>query len=288
MSRLPGLCLAYKPCEPRVAARLKRKREEEVKIEAQGLGIEFKLGERLLTVLHDVNVTIPDQKFVCLLGPSGCGKSTFLRCVAGLEKPTAGRVLVGDITSPGPGPDRSMVFQDHALFPWYSVADNIKFGLRTRRNRHLLTRPADDVVKDLVELIGLQGFENAYPHQISGGMRQRVGIARALAVDPGALLMDEPFAALDAITREELQSQLVEIWQRTKKTVLFVTHSVEEAAYLGDEVHVFGSRPASVRETIKVDLPRPRNKTSRPFIEITEHLRHSIDTVSRPAMRVVA
>lgn len=258
-----------------------------MKVEAEHLGIVFKLNKRLLTVFRDMNMIVPDRKFVCLLGPSGCGKSTFLRCVAGLEKPTSGRLLINGAPVQGPGPDRSMVFQDHALFPWYSVADNIKFGLRARRNRHLLLkRDANDIVADLIELIGLQGFENAYPHQISGGMRQRVGIARALAVDPGALLMDEPFGALDAITRDELQDQLVTVWERTSKTVLFVTHSVEEAVYLGDEVHVFGTRASSIRETISVDLPRPRNRISRRFIEIVDHLRHMID-MSRPAIKDV-
>lgn len=252
-----------------------------VKIEAIALGKEFTLGARRLSVLHDVNVTITPGRFVCLLGPSGCGKSTFLRCVAGLEMPTHGRLLLDGVPVHGPGPDRSMVFQDYALFPWYTVAQNIQFGLRARRNRHLRGRDVEAVTRELVGLVGLQGFETAYPHQISGGMRQRVGLARALAVDPGVLLMDEPFAAIDAITRETLQRQLVEIWTRTAKMVLFVTHSVDEAAYLGDEVHVFGPRPASIRESLAIDLPRPRDKTARRFTEIAAHLRHSIDEALR-------
>ena len=220
---------------------------------------------------------IGDGKFVCLLGPSGCGKSTFLRCVAGLEQPTSGRILLDGVPVRGPGPDRSMVFQDYALFPWYTVAQNILFGLRLRHNRHLGARDRPTILRELVALVGLEGFEYAYPHQISGGMRQRVGLARALAVEPGALLMDEPFAAIDAITREDLQQQMVDVWSKTKKTILFVTHSVAEAAFLGDEVHVFGSRPASIRESVTIDLPRPRDPTSPDLAAIAARLRRAID-----------
>jgi NitT/TauT family transport system ATP-binding protein len=259
-----------------------------MKIEAIGLGKEFTLGARRLSVLQDVNVAIAHRRFACLLGPSGCGKSTFLRCVAGLDRPTTGRILLDGAPVRGPGPDRSMVFQDYALFPWYTVAQNIQFGLTVRRNRRLRGRAPEEVTAELVGLVGLQGFEHAFPHQISGGMRQRVGLARALAVDPGALLMDEPFAAIDAITREGLQRQLVEVWARTHKTVLFVTHSVDEAAYLGDEVHVFGPRPASIRETVAIDLPRPRNKEAPEFIAILAHLRRSIDEAMRGAEETAA
>jgi len=256
-----------------------------LKIEAIGLGKEFTLGGRKLSVLKDVNVSVSDGRFVCLLGPSGCGKSTFLRCVAGLERQSSGRLLVDGAPVIGPGPDRSMVFQDYALFPWYTAAENVQFGLRVRRNRLLRRRDPDVVTRELLTLVGLQGFENAYPHQISGGMRQRVGLARALAVDPGALLMDEPFAAIDAITREGLQRQLIEVWTRTKKTVLFVTHSVDEATYLGDEVHVFGPRPASIRESVFIELPRPRDTMAPAFLDIVRRLRRAIDDGSRPPDR---
>jgi NitT/TauT family transport system ATP-binding protein len=254
-----------------------------VNIAAINLGKQYKLGTRTLIVLNDLNVTIEDRRFVCLLGPSGCGKSTLLRCIAGLELPSSGRLLLDGVPVSGPGPDRTMVFQDYALFPWYTVAQNIQFGLRTRKNARLRARDGDALTRELVGLVGLDGFEQAYPHQISGGMRQRVSLARALAVDPGALLMDEPFAAIDAITREGLQRQLVEVWARTHKTVLFVTHSVDEAAYLGDEVHVFGPRPATIRESIAIDLPRPRDKESSAFIAVVSHLRRSIDDAMRAA-----
>jgi NitT/TauT family transport system ATP-binding protein len=249
-----------------------------VRVEARHLGKQFLLAGRNLAVLHDVNCVIADGRFVCLLGPSGCGKSTFLRCVAGLERPSSGEILVDGVAVRGPGPDRTMVFQDYALFPWYTVEQNILFGLRLRHNRKLRGSDQAQVLRELVTLVGLQGFENAYPHQISGGMRQRVGLARALAVNPGALLMDEPFAAIDAITREDLQRQVVEVWAKTKKTILFVTHSVDEAAFLGDEVHVFGARPASIRESVSIDLPRPRDTTVPAFSEIVRRLRRAIDT----------
>jgi NitT/TauT family transport system ATP-binding protein len=254
-----------------------------LRVEARHLEKTFQLGRRTLAVLNDVNLVVGDGRFVCLLGPSGCGKSTFLRCVAGLERPTGGELLVDGAPVEGPGPDRSMVFQDYALFPWYTVAQNILFGLNVRKNRHLRSLDQAEVLRELVALVGLQGFEHAYPHQISGGMRQRVGLARALAVNPGALLMDEPFAALDAITREDLQRQLVDVWSRTRKTVLFVTHSVDEAAFLGDEVHVFGTRPASIRESVTVELPRPRATASAAFIDITNRLRRAIDVGVRAA-----
>ena len=248
-----------------------------MRIHAQNLGKDFALDGRTLNVLSDVNVDIADGRFACLLGPSGCGKSTFLRCVAGLEAATRGELLVDDRPVLGPGPDRTMVFQDYALFPWYTVAQNIAFGLTLARNVHLANRVSDGTIDNLLKLVGLSGFANAYPHQISGGMRQRVAIARALAVDPGVLLMDEPFAAIDAITRETLQREIVDIWSKTRKTILFVTHSVAEAVYLGDEVHVFGTRPASIRETLEIDLPRPRDPAHPRFVEAVEYLRNAID-----------
>lgn len=246
-------------------------------IVARNLGKTFAIAGRELNVLQGVSVDIPDGHFACLLGPSGCGKSTFLRCVAGLERATSGELLIDGHPVEGPGPDRSMVFQDYALFPWYTVIQNIGLGLRLKRSRAIASRAGDGTLDSLVKLVGLGGFENALPHQISGGMRQRVALARALAVDPAALLMDEPFAAIDAITRETLQREIVDIWAKTRKTILFVTHSVAEAVYLGDEVHVFGTRPASIRETLKIDLPRPRDSSSPRFIDAVEYLRHAID-----------
>ena len=248
-----------------------------MRIEARHLGKTFALGGDDLQVLHDLNVAIEPGRFICLLGPSGCGKSTFLRCIAGLEQPSHGELLVDGHPAGKPGPDRSMVFQDYALFPWYTVAENVLFGLKLRRNRGTKSADPQNKLRSLLALVGLSGFEHAYPHQISGGMRQRVGLARALAVDPGALLMDEPFAAVDAITREGLQRELVDVWMKTGITIVFVTHSVDEATFLADEVHVFGMRPASIRYSCTIDLPRPRTSTSVPFQEIAATLRNAID-----------
>lgn len=248
-----------------------------MRIVAENLGKSFKLGSEDLNVLEGVNASFEDGQFACLLGPSGCGKSTFLRCIAGLETATRGRLDIDGKKVAGPGPDRSMVFQDYALFPWYTVEENIRFGLKLRHNRSRAGRSADGTIDQLIQLVGLKGFEKAWLHQISGGMRQRVAIARALAVDPGALLMDEPFAAVDAITRETLQREIVEVWAKTRKTILFVTHSVPEAVYLGDVVHVFGTRPASICESLAIDLPRPRNPTDPRFAAAVEHLRNAID-----------
>jgi NitT/TauT family transport system ATP-binding protein len=246
-------------------------------IESVNLTKRFDLDGRDLQVLKDVTVSIEEGRFVCLLGPSGCGKSTFLRCIAGLERPSGGTLRLDGQPIEGPGPDRGMVFQDYALLPWCTVTQNIQFGLRLRHNRHLLNeRSLAEITHDLIELTDLGGFENAYPHQISGGMRQRVGLARALSLSPRVLLMDEPFAALDAITRESLQRQFLDIWARTGKTVVFVTHSVDEAAFLGDEVHIFGTRPASIRRSLKIDLPRPRFTSSLEFVRIVAELKESI------------
>lgn len=248
-----------------------------MQIRARDIHKRFRIDEKDLVVLEHLSVDIEEGKFICLLGPSGCGKSTFLRCIAGLETPSQGEILVDGRPVVGPGPDRAMVFQDYALFPWCTVADNIMFGLRLRKNKGLRGKLEQEVLDELVNLVGLRGFEHAYPYQISGGMRQRVGIARALSVNPGVLLMDEPFAAIDAITREQLQGQLLYTWEKTRKTIVFVTHSVEEAVFLADEVHVFGARPASIRETFKVDLPRPRNHASSEFAAIASQMRASID-----------
>jgi NitT/TauT family transport system ATP-binding protein len=249
-----------------------------VRILARNLAKEFRLDGRDLKVLHDINLTIEDESFTCLLGPSGSGKSTFLRCVAGLETPTAGTLLVDGDPVTGPGPDRSVVFQDYALFPWYTVIENIQFGLRTRKNKHLRKLDTNKITRSLIEMVRLTGFENAYPHQISGGMRQRVALARALAVQPGALLMDEPFAAVDAITRTGLQRQLAEVWSKTRTTVLFVTHSVEEAVFLADEIHVFSVRPATIHKSVKVDLARPRDPALAGFAALVGQLTQAIDS----------
>lgn len=203
----------------------------------------------------DVNLEVDRGTFVTIVGPSGCGKSSLLLAVAGLIQPASGHVMVDDRAVSGPGRDRAMVFQDFALLPWRTVLENVRFGLELHRwdGEDLNERS-----RRYVSLVGLNGFEHYRPHQLSGGMRQRVGIARALAVDPEILLLDEPFGALDAQAREVMGNELLKIWEQDKKTALFVTHSIDEAIFLGDRVVVMSKGPGRIVETIPIDLPRPR------------------------------
>ena len=227
--------------------------------------------------LEPVNLTIAANDFITVLGPSGCGKSTLLRVVAGLDRPTEGRVLLDGRAVSGPGPDRGVVFQSYTLFPWLSVADNIAFGLdekRTPRDQR------DAIVASFIGKMGLKGFENHWPKQLSGGMQQRTAIARALANDPEILLLDEPFGALDNQTRGVMQELLLGIWEREQKTVMFVTHDIEEAIFLGSRVIVMSARPGRIKADIKIELPHPRHytiKTSPEFSKlkaaITEEIR---------------
>jgi NitT/TauT family transport system ATP-binding protein len=229
------------------------------------LSKEFSKDARKIVALRDFDLEVLDGEFVCLLGPSGCGKTTVLRVLAGLESATSGSVSVHGKPISGSGPERGMVFQEFALFPWRSVRKNIEFGLEING------MPEDERAKAssrLIDLVGLKGFEDAHPSELSGGMKQRVGIARALANNPAVLLMDEPFGALDAQTRNLMQKELLRIWSATKKTILFVTHSVDEAVFLADRIVVMTARPGKVREVIPVDLARPRDRTSREFIEV--------------------
>jgi NitT/TauT family transport system ATP-binding protein len=205
--------------------------------------------------LRDVNLDVRDGEFVCIVGASGCGKTTLARIVDGLIPWDSGEVLVGDRSVHEPGPDRAFVFQGDALYPWRTVAGNAVFGLEVQDKPPSLSQ---SVVERLLRLVGLSGFADHYPHELSGGMRQRVNLARALAVDPEVLLMDEPFAALDAQTREIMQSELLGIWRNARKTVIFITHQIDEAVYLGDRVVVLSARPGRVREDLRIDLPRPR------------------------------
>ena len=218
-----------------------------------GVRREFVRDGRAFASLDGIELTVADQEFVAIVGPSGCGKTTCLRMVAGLEFPTAGSVSVGGVPVAAPGPDRAVVFQQFALFPWKTVAQNIAFGLKS------LGASADErraKVARFIELMGLQGYETAFPHQLSGGMQQRVAIARAYALDPAVLLMDEPFGALDAQTRTVMQEELVRLARRNPRTVLFITHAVEEAVYLADRVVVMTRRPGRIREVIDVAAVR--------------------------------
>jgi NitT/TauT family transport system ATP-binding protein len=207
--------------------------------------------------LSDISLTISDGAFVSILGPSGCGKSTLLYIVGGFVAPTEGHVRMKGKAITGPGPDRGPVFQEFALFPWKSVLGNVMYGPRQQGMKHV---EAEARSRALIEMVGLKGFENFYPKELSGGMKQRVALARTLAYQPAVLLMDEPFGALDAHTRTRLQNDLLNIWERDRKTVLFVTHSVEEAVFLSDRVVMMTSSPGSVRQIVDIELPRPRRR----------------------------
>jgi NitT/TauT family transport system ATP-binding protein len=209
-----------------------------------------------IEALHDVSLAVEEGEFVTVLGPSGCGKSTLLHIVAGLVAPTRGRVVFGDAPAAG-SPLTSIVFQDHALFPWRTVLANVAFGLEVRGVPEAERRAR---ARALLELVGLQGFQDRYPRELSGGMRQRVAIARALAVEPALLLMDEPFSALDAQSRALMQLELMGLWERTRKSILYVTHQIQEAVLLGDRVVVMTRRPGRVLTVRPIDLPRPRDE----------------------------
>jgi sulfonate transport system ATP-binding protein len=216
-----------------------------------------------LTVLEEVNLTIRKGEFVSLVGSSGCGKSTLLRIIAGLETEYDGTVLLKGNPIHGPGLDRGMVFQEHRLFPWLTVEENVAFALEGRYGKE-----KSGVVRDHLDLVGLTGFEKAYPHQLSGGMAHRAAIARALVNRPGILLMDEPFGSLDALTRIQMQREILRIWKIEKTTMILVTHDIEEAIYLGDRVAVMSRRPGTIRNIIPVDLLRPRDRGSHEFAKI--------------------
>ncbi len=255
--------------------------EQKLKISLRNVGKIFtgSAGEQV-EALKDVDLEIVDEfssdgrdigEFRVLLGPSGCGKSTILRLIAGLDRPSSGEVLVNGKRVAGPGPDRGMVFQKYTSFAWLTVEKNIEYGLRIKG-----TPPAERraIVDHLIQAVGLAGFEKAYPHTLSGGMQQRVAIARSLAVRPQVLLMDEPFGALDAQTRNDMQSLLLNIWDESAATILFVTHDVAEAVYLADRIYIVSPRPGTIIEEIPVSFPRPREqglKEQADFLEIQNH-----------------
>lgn len=226
-----------------------------------------------VVALQDINLHINTGEFVCLLGPSGCGKSTLLNAVAGFVPPSSGDITVEGRRITSPGPDRGMVFQEYALFPWMTVGQNIAFGLKVQRRDKA---EIDTRVAQLLELLHLKDFRDRFPKDLSGGMRQRVAIARVLALDSPILLMDEPFGALDALTRRNLQDELLRIWQAVGKTVLFVTHSIEESIYLADRIIVMTYRPGTIKQDRQVELPRPRDPSSDTFNELKRELSHLV------------
>ena len=229
----------------------------------------FKTPGKDVIALKDINLEIKAGEFVCLLGPSGCGKSTLLNAVAGFALPSAGEITVEGKKITGPGPERGMVFQEYALFPWMTIAQNIAFGLQVQKKEKA---EIDLTVNQLLDLLHLNDFRDRFPKDLSGGMRQRVAIARVLALDSPIMLMDEPFGALDALTRRNLQDELLRIWEKLGKTILFVTHSIEESIYLADRIVVMTYRPGTVKRDQYVNMPRPRDPASAEFNELKREL----------------
>ncbi|GAB4181929.1 MAG: ABC transporter ATP-binding protein [Terrimicrobiaceae bacterium] len=243
----------YRAQSPEVAARFEKLRARPKILKVCGLTKVF--GTH--TTLDHISFEVHRREFLCVLGASGCGKSTLIRIVAGLETPTSGKILLDGHPVSGPGPDRGMVFQGYTLFPWLTVKRNVMFGLRMAGAS---TSSAESEAREWISLVGLSKFENSYPHQLSGGMKQRVAIARALANRPRILLMDEPFGALDAQTRAQMQAYLLEIWKNVDVTILFITHDLDEAVYLSDRILVLGTNPSRVAEIIENPVPRPRSR----------------------------
>lgn len=237
------------------------------KLKLQSVTKTFKSEEGEIKALDNINIEVKPSEFLCIVGPSGCGKTTLLRMIAGLDYPSSGEIVLGSEKVSGPSLDRGMVFQEYSLFPWKTVLKNVEFGLEI-----LDVEDKRQIAERYIELVGLRGFENSYPYELSGGMKQRVAIARALATDPAILLMDEPFGSVDAQTRNVLQKELLEIWKRTNKTILFVTHSVDEAIYLADRVAVMSARPGRIIACCNIALARPRKRTSVEANELREKL----------------
>lgn len=249
--------------------------------EITGLTVTYRGG---VTAIQDFNLAVALGEFIVILGPSGCGKSTVLQVIAGLVKPSAGQVRVGQKLNPPPGKDRGFVFQQAGLLPWFDIYTNIEIGLRAKG----LSKKAARAVSDhYVNKMGLDGFGRFYPHQLSGGMQQRVGIARAFAIDPPILLMDEPFAALDAQSRILLQEELIGLWEGSGKTIIFVTHSIEEAVFMADRVVVMSTNPGTVKATVDIDLPRPRTEETRSNPRARELFEELWGMIRRDAERAI-
>jgi NitT/TauT family transport system ATP-binding protein len=242
---------------PRIVARRLRKEFVDISRQAE------------VVALSSIDLDIGEDEFLTILGPSGCGKSTLLNIIAGFEQATDGEVRLDGQIIRNPGPDRGVVFQEYALFPWLNVAQNIEFGLR---ERGVPKAERKDRVTRQISTVGLDGFEDRFPQELSGGMRQRVALARVLVNDPKILLMDEPFAALDAQTRTIMQTELLRVWSAERRTALFVTHNIEEAVLLGDRLVVMTARPGRIKEIVNVNLPRPRDVTSAEFNEIRRYV----------------
>lgn len=266
----------YRTQSPDVAARFQRIKQRPVVLSLRNVQKSFGASDHM--ALEAVNLDIHRREFICIIGPSGCGKSTLIRSIAGLEHPTAGEILLDGQPVSGPAPDRGMVFQGYTLFPWRTVKQNVMFGLQVAGQAY---STAEGEAREWLEMVGLTRFAESYPHELSGGMKQRVAIARALANKPRILLMDEPFGALDALTRAKMQSYLLQIWKKVDVTILFITHDLDEACYLADRVVVMGANPGRVVEVIENPVPRPRSQTqflSPEFLALKRRLDDLIHT----------
>jgi NitT/TauT family transport system ATP-binding protein len=266
----------YREQSPVVAARFERIRQRPVILSIRNLKKAFGSNGDTHVVFNNVSLEIHRREFICVVGASGCGKSTLARIVAGLDEATGGEILLDEKPVIGPGSDRGMVFQGYTLFPWLTVKRNVMFGLRMHGTTETI---ADTEARQWLDMVGLAKFENLYPHELSGGMKQRVAIARALANNPRILIMDEPFAALDAQTRCQMQSYLLQIWKKVDATILFITHDLDEAAYLSDRILVLGTNPGGIREFIENPVPRPRGDSqflSPEFLALKKRLEEHI------------
>ena len=261
--------------------------EKPAKLRVDGVSKTFQTGRQRIRVLEDVSLSVGEGEFVCVVGPSGCGKSTLLNIIAGLERPDQGAVFCDDHPITGPGSDRLVMFQESALFPWLNVAGNVMFGLELKPD--LTPQERRDLARSYLELVGLEKFRRACIHELSGGMKQRVALARALAPNPHLLLMDEPFASLDTMTRDQLYGDIQRIWQQQRKTIIFVTHNVHEAVCLGNRVVLFSPQPGHIQREFLIDLPRPRDINSvelaRSAIEIIHRLKQGLRPHGREVSR---
>jgi NitT/TauT family transport system ATP-binding protein len=255
MSVTPLQLPDYREKSPEVAARFEKIKQRPVVLTVRDLQKTFETKDGSHVAFETMSLDVHRREFICIIGPSGCGKSTFIRIVAGLEDSSGGEILIDGKPVSGPGPDRGMVFQGYTLFPWRTVRQNVMFGLEMRGKDGSI---ADVEARQWLDMVGLSKFEGSYPHELSGGMKQRVAIARALANEPRILLMDEPFGALDALTRCKMQNYLMQIWKKVEVTILFITHDLEEACFLADRIIVMGANPGRVLEVIENPIPRPR------------------------------
>lgn len=249
------------------SALIRRPAPAVAKVSASRVSMTFSINGRHINVLENVDLEVREGEFLCLLGPSGCGKSTMLNIIAGFLKQTAGTVIIDDKPVEGPDPRRIFVFQERGIFPWLTVEGNIAFGLKK-----LVRKERERRVAHYIDLVGLRGFERAYPQELSGGMKQRVEVARALAVNPDMLFLDEPFGALDSITRLQLRRELLRIWECERKTILFVTHDIDEAVQLADRVVVMSARPATIQKVVEIDIPHPRNISGARYLELRDSI----------------